>query len=267
MMLYYPDRYFAHRISAYSRYERMMDYVGPAAGSLLDVGTATGGFLSAAIAAGWDAHGIEPSADATARAIADGLDVVHGRFPEDCRFDDATFDLITAWAVFEHLSDPAAAFAACYRLLRPGGRLLLQVPNLRSIQSRWARQEDIPRHLFFFTERTLGGYARRSGLMLDHVIHTTDLFGGSGRGVLRLLLLRLLGHPVETYFRMYTVPRRERFERWPVLASFCSLIGLVEKVMLNDWLVRAMRISGQVVASLSKPIETYETQALSRTAT
>lgn len=39
--------------------------------------------------------------------------------------------MITAWSVFEHLHDPAAAFARVAELLRSGGRFILLVPNLR----------------------------------------------------------------------------------------------------------------------------------------
>src|SRR4029453_16901818 len=60
--------------------------------------------------------------------------------------------------------------------------LIIQVPHLRSIQSRWARQEEVPRHLYSFSERTLRAYGNRIGLVLDKIVHSTDLFVGSGRG-------------------------------------------------------------------------------------
>ena len=100
-------------------------------------------------------------------------------------------------------------------MLAPGGRLIIQVPNLRSIWARWALQEDIPRHLHFYSPRTLRAYAERHGLELERVTHTTDLFGGSGRGVLRLGLMRALGRSVDDFFEVYRTPARERFRRWP----------------------------------------------------
>lgn len=43
---------------------------------------------------------------------------------------DASFDLITANMVFEHLSDPLAVLRESFRLLRPGGRVLIHTPNV-----------------------------------------------------------------------------------------------------------------------------------------
>jgi SAM-dependent methyltransferase len=248
---YYPTRYYDHRGDALPRYERQAAYVPGGPGRLLDVGTARGDFLAVMVRRGWETVGIERSPDTETVA---GVDVHHERFPEDCSLRDGSFDVITAWAVFEHLHDPAAAFRACARLLRPGGRLVVQVPNLRSIQSRWARQEDIPRHLYFFTEDTLRGFGDAAGIPLERVTHTTDLFGGSGRGVLQLGLIRAVGRSTNDYFEMYTIPRRERFRRWPVLASACTAVGLVERVLISDRLVRSARISGQVVAYFKKPL-------------
>ncbi len=122
-----------------------------------------------------------------------GLPIHRAAFPEECDLPPGTYDVITAWAVFEHLRDPGEAFRVCQRLLRPSGRLVLQIPNPRSIYSRWAMQEDVPRHLYFFTPKTLRAYGARVGLRLTRVHHTTHLFGGSGRGILRLALVRATG--------------------------------------------------------------------------
>ena len=43
-------------------------------------------------------------------------------------FEDATFDLITSNQVFEHIPDDLAAYAECYRVLKPNGVLLFAVP-------------------------------------------------------------------------------------------------------------------------------------------
>lgn len=247
---YYPPRYYADRQSAGARYARLAGYVPGEAGRLLDVGTARGDFLAVMRDRGWEVTGIEPSTDAEPLP---GVRVLRLRFPEGCDLPEESFDVVTAWAVFEHLHDPAAAFRACARVLRPGGRLVVQVPNLHSISARWARQEDIPRHLYFFSEQTLDRFAAASGLSLDRVVHTTDLFGGSGRGILRLGLMRAVGWQPEDYYRMYAVPRRERFRRWPVAAPACTAVGTIERVLLSDRLVRRLRLSGQVVAYFSKP--------------
>lgn len=245
---YYPARYFEHRATAVDRYRRQAAYV-PGRGRLLDIGTAGGEFLCVMRERGWEVAGIEPSAP---NGNAHGLNIARVDFPEESGFEPESFDTITAWAVFEHLHDPYRAFDACMRLLRPEGRLVVQVPNLRSVWARWALQEDVPRHLYFFSESTLAAYATRAGLRVERVVHTTDLFGGSGRGVLRLLMLRALGEPLSRYFDMSRTPVGERFRQAPLFAILWSAVDAIERVVLPDWLVRWARMSGQIVVTFSK---------------
>lgn len=67
-------------------------------------------------------------------------------------FPAASFDLITAFYVLEHLSDVQSAVEACYHLLRPGGWLAAAVPLVDCVQgrlfrSRWPNASEAPRHL------------------------------------------------------------------------------------------------------------------------
>jgi SAM-dependent methyltransferase len=246
---YYPAGYYTSRAAHGTRYERMADYVRGNRGRLLDVGTARGDFLLVMARRGWDVEGIEPS---DAAGNPHGLTIYRDRFPAECRLPSETYDVITAWAVFEHLHDPRAAFSEASRLLRPGGRLIVQVPNLRSIYARWARQEDVPRHLYFFDESSLRAYGNAVGLELVEVTHTTDLFGGSGRGVLRLALVRALGGSTSDFFRVWRTPRVGRFRRWPLFSLAWTVVAGAERVLLTDWLVRRTRLSGQVVGEFVK---------------
>jgi len=248
--IYYPDGYFADRSRMTERYLRQAAYVGGRPGRLLDVGTAGGFFGADMRERGWEVTGIE-------RSVAAGnphrLAILRQDFPAECDLPPEHFDVITAWAVFEHLHDPAAAFAACARLLKPGGTLIVQVPNLDSVHARWARLEDVPRHLYFFTEGTLRHYAAQVGLELERVVHTTDLFGGSGRGALRLALVRATRRSTHEFFEIWRTPKWQRFRRWPALAVAWTAVSAVEHVILADWLIRAARISGQIVAEMRKP--------------
>lgn len=119
------------RSEAVLRAEHVRRYARPPA-RLLEVGAASGWFVSAAAEAGYTAQGVEPSA-AQARAAGDrGLAVRHGTLA-DLASGPETFDVVCAWHVLEHLPRPRDAVAQMRALLRPGGLLFLEVPNIGSI--------------------------------------------------------------------------------------------------------------------------------------
>jgi 2-polyprenyl-3-methyl-5-hydroxy-6-metoxy-1,4-benzoquinol methylase len=144
-------------------------------GRVLDIGCGSGFYLAALREAGWDGEGIEPGETAAQFARKHCGLPVHNSNAEEalaaCR--DGSFDLVTMWHVLEHLPDPAKALAEVRRILRPGGTLMLEVPNFSSIwsvlfRSRWAALE-APRHFFQFTPETLARTIRGAGLRVVRV--------------------------------------------------------------------------------------------------
>jgi hypothetical protein len=128
----------------------------------------------------------------------------------------------------------------------------MEVPNLRSAGSLTPVREDIPRHLYFYDPRTLRRFASGSSLEVERVHHTTHLFGGSGRGALRYLLLRALGRSTDDFFEMLYTPVRQRFRRWPLVAATWTAVSAVERIVLSDRVVRALRISGEIVVEFRR---------------
>lgn len=95
---------------------------------LLDVGCGSGGFLSALDASGVGdcrLFGLEPS---LAGEVVQRFEVTRG-YLGDRVFDDDSFDAISLISVLEHLADPLGAMREVARMLRPGGIVLLEVPN------------------------------------------------------------------------------------------------------------------------------------------
>jgi SAM-dependent methyltransferase len=133
---------------------------------LLDVGCGEGEFVAEMARLGWDAEGIDPTADAVHAARGRGARVGRGDLT-DVALDEAAFDAITFRLVFEHIPDPVGALRACHRALKAGGIVWIAAPSLDSDASRlfgdaWIFLEP-PRHAVIYTPASLGRLLRRCG--------------------------------------------------------------------------------------------------------
>lgn len=137
-------------------------------GRVLDVGCGRGFLLQEFRRRGWEVLGTE--ADDTAAAHAQRvlkLPVKLGAL-ETLDLPAAGFDVVVLWHVLEHLGDPGATLVQVHRLLRPGGTLLVGVPNFGSLEARLCRDKwfhlDVPRHLTHFTRNSLEHALGQAGL-------------------------------------------------------------------------------------------------------
>jgi 2-polyprenyl-3-methyl-5-hydroxy-6-metoxy-1,4-benzoquinol methylase len=133
---------------------------------LLDVGCGNGGFLMLARQAGWQVEGLDFDANAVQTARSRGLTVHHGGI-ELLSGQDASFDVITLCHVIEHVYDPVATLRRLHALLKPGGTLWLETPNLSSVGSMrfgssW-HSLDPPRHLMIFNPDSLRKVLTQTG--------------------------------------------------------------------------------------------------------
>jgi len=135
-------------------------------GRYLDVGCGSGASLGVAAALGWRVAGIEVDAAAAARArrFTDAVyvgDVLGAPFPA------ASFDVVTAFHVLEHVPDPIAVVRRMLDWLAPGGQAIIEVPNAGGLGASlfgraWAGLE-LPRHLSHFTPESLARAVDRGG--------------------------------------------------------------------------------------------------------
>jgi SAM-dependent methyltransferase len=166
------------------RRARILARVAPPPARLLDVGAGRGRFVATALARGYEASGIEPSpARAAAAGALYGVELTPSTI-EEADVPPGSLDAVTVWHVLEHLEDPDAALARTAGWLRPGGALLLGVPNLGSLQARLGGARwfhlDLPRHRTHFTVAGLTTLLRRHGLepvSVHHVLAEHNPFG------------------------------------------------------------------------------------------
>lgn len=144
--------------SVIDRNYRHMPHLPKGGGRLLDVGCGDGSFLRQALACGWDVVGLDPDPKAVATAARQGLTVHEGGI-EYFAGKTELFDVITLNHVIEHVYEPVKVLEACHALLRAGGQLWLETPNIESFgharfKRNW-RGLETPRHLVLFNRRSL----------------------------------------------------------------------------------------------------------------
>jgi 2-polyprenyl-3-methyl-5-hydroxy-6-metoxy-1,4-benzoquinol methylase len=164
----------------------------PKQGRMLDVGCSVGYFASAALAAGWNVVGIEPSRWAADVAWQENPQMeIHCGLFEEVDLPLHSFDCITMWDVLEHVADPLAILIRAASLLKPAGYLFLNVPNIdsrtaRVLRSRWPLL--LREHLWYFSPSTLTKFLLRVGLTPVEMIPNSVTFS------LRAILVRLAQH-------------------------------------------------------------------------
>jgi SAM-dependent methyltransferase len=159
-------------------------------GRLLDVGAQKGEFVHWMRLQGWDAIGQDFQA-----LPGNPFDVpMHYGDVATIDWGEDRFDVITLWAVLEHVAEPNSFIQHLSSLLKPGGRLVVLVTNFNSIQARLFKQDDFPRHLTLFTRKSLSALLARHGFQLRRTSTDQAVFGGSLNGGLVYLLKRCCGY-------------------------------------------------------------------------
>jgi len=143
--------------------EPVYAYLEPQAGEhILDVGCGTGNFSLELARMGVKVTGIDISepmlATARYKAAEAGLETEFLKADAlNLPFNDNTFDKIVSVTALEFVSDLKAALAKCYRVLKPGGRMVVGLIGGNSLWSRHyearvAREPDcLFKHARFYT--------------------------------------------------------------------------------------------------------------------
>jgi SAM-dependent methyltransferase len=274
----YPDEYYGEPgVKFQSLVERLVRIVaarhvaflsrGLAPGArVLDLGCGRGVILGPLADRGLEVHGVEISAEAARGVDARARVRIVPRLA-DAGYDDAYFDEVIVWHVLEHLPDPAGTLAEIARILRPGGRVIVAVPNFESAQARWMGPAwfhlDLPRHLYQFPASGLCALLEDSGFEVVSEHHFS--LRQNPFGWIQSALNCIPGLPRNG---LYTVlHERARGEAPPYAAStrllLWGLLLLLTPAALGATLLSTLARSGATVHVVARRLGTSATTVAS----
>jgi 2-polyprenyl-3-methyl-5-hydroxy-6-metoxy-1,4-benzoquinol methylase len=182
-------------------------------GRLLDFGCGGGSFLERMHRHGWRVTGVDISRTAVERIRTElGLRALMGSLPHP-DLDPASFDVISMWHSLEHVHDPLGVLREAHRLLVPGGKLVVAVPNIDSLPFRWFGHAwyglDLPRHLTHFAPTTLHLMLERVGFRVGPIrmVRHSDWLRSSAR-------LACQSAPAPGWHRWLTAKPTSRLTTW-----------------------------------------------------
>ena len=172
------DETFVSQVVARERtFERCLkdiERLVPQKGRLYDIGTGSGAFPGVAKRRGWDAAGCEPNAWlANWGSQRYGIRIAAGTV-FDQKLDAEFYDVVTLWDVLEHTPDPKAVLRECRRILKPGGLLVLNYPDIgtsiaRMMGRHWVFLLSV--HLYYFTAKTARRILSETGFSVFQQSH------------------------------------------------------------------------------------------------
>lgn len=214
---------------------------------VLDVGCSYGFFLHAIQThSGCLATGIDLDAGSIQHAVGrDKIDYRRGTL-QTANIEDGSVSIVTFFQCLEHDPTPVETLQAARKALRPGGLVVIEVPNwdgwLRSVCGRFWHPLFQPQHIGHFSPTTLADAVQRAGLRPVH--HQTMLFPSELTLSLRAALLHvILGEGKKP---------SAGFER--VLAPLWVLVFWLFDVPLQIFL-RAISRAGHQTLIAERPLE------------
>jgi SAM-dependent methyltransferase len=166
---YDPSRFKKERLQVrdYADTRKYLAALYPQRGRLLELGCGMGFLLKAFSEDGWDVVGIEPD-----RGFCEFIENRHGlkaipAILENSGIPDGSLDVVVFIHVIEHLPDPLATLRSIYRVLKPGGHLVIETPRYDSLMFKLLRHRErslsCDGHIYFFTTETLRRLYEKAG--------------------------------------------------------------------------------------------------------
>lgn len=160
----------ALQVRDYETTKRFLSDHFPQKGKLVEVGSGLGYLLNFFKEDGWDAVGLEPNAGMCKYAEVElGLTVIP-KILEKAGFEDNSADTVLMMHVIEHVPEPDTTLKQIYRILKPGGILVLETPRYDTLAfkllGKRERSLSCDGHIYFFTSDTLAQIAKKVGFTI-----------------------------------------------------------------------------------------------------
>jgi 2-polyprenyl-3-methyl-5-hydroxy-6-metoxy-1,4-benzoquinol methylase len=200
---------------------------------ILDIGCGRGNLLKIMKGMGCDCHGTERT-EFPMDDHSQGIHI-HRENLEDIVFAEGFFDAVVIWHVLEHIDNPISMIQETARILRPGGMLVVAVPNFGSFQAGIFRESwfhlDLPRHRHHFTPDILLSCLSKNGFgIIDQ--HTFSI-EQNPFGFIQSLYNKIM--PITEPNRFYSLLKNMKgpsavisFLLWLVLTIFVFPFALLE---------------------------------------
>jgi SAM-dependent methyltransferase len=150
-------------------------------GAMLDLGCGSGWFMCDMRDQGWDTHGVEINRVAAelGRKTA-SLNIFPGDLVQ-ANYPPSFFDYVRSNHSFEHICRPSETLEEIHRILRPGGKVLIGVPNVAGLSARVFGEYwwylGAPVHPFTYSVETLSGILSKHNFCIQKVTYNSDYSG------------------------------------------------------------------------------------------
>lgn len=192
---FYPEDYYSYQPPSldYGWRHRLAEALGvlkkthmprfAKPGRVLDLGCGAGHYLLKLKAAGWDVRGSELSRAAAEAGRKAGLDIRYGELMQ-AGFEDGEFDFVRSNHSFEHIPNPDEVLQEIRRILKPGGKLFIGVPNMNSFWSekfgKYWWYFGLPVHTHNYNYKNLPILLERHNFQVENVYWNSDYASSVG---------------------------------------------------------------------------------------